>query len=265
MTHASQMADLYRAGFAVSEIGRLYDRHVGTVRHHLKKQGVRSTYQFPSGITRDRKSRFSLDLSAFSSPLSDSACYWLGLLMADGCLFRKTGNSDRLYLTLHSRDVAHVQRFLRFLGSNAPIETHHDGTVRCSIISNELGAVVERFGITPRKSLTAAPNPRISMNRHFWRGVVDGDGCIRIRADGQPSFYIVGSRAMMEHLHRFYLTVCPESRCQPKQATPTGVWRFVVSGNMARKIVRELYRDTLLALPRKAKIAEAICSTIKQY
>lgn len=67
----------------------------------------------------ERKKYFLLD-SIFDTITEESA-YWMGMLMADGWIFKeKTGNL-RIAITLAEEDYIHLVKFSRFLKSTYPI------------------------------------------------------------------------------------------------------------------------------------------------
>jgi DNA-binding transcriptional regulator WhiA len=122
--------------------------------------------------------------------ITEESAYWLGFLMADGNINTgKTGN-PRIALTLAERDREHLVKFRKFLNCSNQIllkivkvneKTWNQYTLRFS--SKNIADRLNEFGITKRKSLTAK-SIGLEDNKHFWRGVLDGDGYIKNR-DGR--------------------------------------------------------------------------------
>ena len=105
--------------------------------------------------------------------------------MADGNIYTgKTGN-PRISLTVAARDWQHLFKFRKFLNCSNQISlktsklngrTWIQYTLR--FISKSIADRLIELGVTPRKSLTARVIG-LENNRHFWRGVLDGDGYIK--------------------------------------------------------------------------------------
>ena len=142
--------------------------------------------------------------------ITEESAYWLGFLMADGSISTgKTGN-PRIALTLAERDREHLVKFRKFLNCSNQIlskiakvneKVWNQYTLRFS--SKKIADRLKEFGITERKSLTAK-SIGLEDNKHFWRGVLDGDGHIK-NSDGNDgdSVVVVGSQDLMRQFITF--------------------------------------------------------------
>lgn len=201
-----------------------------------------------------------VDHAAFDI-LTDESAYWIGFLMADGCVHsvRRTMLSEReLSLSLGKIDEDHVESFRSFLKSDYPI--YPDRTQRgISITSPGLCSALIRYGVVPRKSFTARAADVLALNRHFWRGVMDGDGCLWIEAQKYTysHFELVGaSSVLMEQFAAYVRSVAPYWR---GGVVPQRQYKRVVGGaSVATEVITELYRDCTVALPRKLLVARAV-------
>src|SRR5918999_1722778 len=95
----------YQAGDSLTAVAKQLGRSVEAVRAALVRAGV--TIQGAA----ERSRRWPVSHSAFSSPLSSEAWYWLGFLAADGCV---SGTRVSLGLAPHSEGA--LRRFARFMG-----------------------------------------------------------------------------------------------------------------------------------------------------
>jgi hypothetical protein len=66
------------------------------------------------------KKKYSLLDSIFDTVTEQSA-YWMGMLMADGWIFKEKTGNPRIAITLAEKDYAHLVKFSRFLKSTYPI------------------------------------------------------------------------------------------------------------------------------------------------
>lgn len=188
---------------------------------------------------------------AFDKITPESA-YWLGLLMADGSVV-----DGQIVISLTAPDEYLVEELRVFLGSNHKI-TRQDFSItaqgltrnslaRLSIGSRRLVSVLEIYGITPRKSLTAKVK-LIDSHPDFWRGVMDGDGTIR--ADGCRLF---GSYDLMSQFLEFVRNICPWTRVMVKPHL--SIFQVALNGKVARIVLSALYGCDGPCLERKRQKA----------
>ena len=81
----------------------------------------------------------------------------------------------------------------------------HDGkygNVKIAIGSQRLHAQLMRWGFTQNKSYDATPPEVLKYNRHFWRGVVDGDGYLGTTND-RKIIHLCGTKDMVEAFRTF--------------------------------------------------------------
>lgn len=187
--------------------------------------------------------------SAFDSVTPESA-YWIGFLMADGCVT----DQGQILLQLSPVDAAHVLKFATFMGLlRAPYLNGGKSVITTK--SKRLAAALIGFGVVPRKSKTAKVIG-LENNRDFWRGVVDGDGCIQLlkRLNGYPTIGLCGSRALMDQFANYMATIL-DGRQQAVTAMK-GIWSVGAAGTYAVRVIRELYDGCAVALDRKMERAQ---------
>jgi hypothetical protein len=114
------------------------------------------------------------------------------------------------------------------------------------------------LGITERKSLTLSVSPVLVASRDFWRGAMDGDGCIHpvgrsfITFLSSSSFAFINQfLAFLRSLDLFYVA--------DVRTPPSGHDYYVVTlcGTSCLKLLKELYVDPCFAMERKKKLADA--------
>jgi hypothetical protein len=99
--------------------------------------------------------------------------YWLGILFSDGNIYNN-------YLTLKfmKSDEHHLVKFKNAINSEHPIHQYNTCS-SFSISSETMREHLDKIGMMPNKSLKLEyPNIISTLNRHFIRGIFDGDGCI---------------------------------------------------------------------------------------
>lgn len=217
---------------------------------------------------------YSLNEQSFAT-VTDESAYWIGFLLADGNVYVRPpgsphGANHSINLSLQADDRAHLEQFRSFLNSSHPIreaETRDRRTgavtrsVRINISSRSLASDLSRYGVVPRKSLVAIPPPELAESVPFWRGVLDGDGCLSwvVTTDPKrgyrytrPLVSLYGSRATCEAFAKFVSLRFPA--VSPRVKPHRSIWLVRVSGLVAAGVAGELYADTP-ALGRKADLA----------
>jgi hypothetical protein len=131
--------------------------------------------------TREDYKPHSHDTSLFDEIDTGSKAYWLGFISADGCV---TDNGV-VRIALAGQDEGHLVKLKRDLQATHPIRgvtpkgrAKHQSAL--SINSRKLAGGLRAHGVVPRKSLTMKPPTKVPLHllRHYWRGMVDGDGSL---------------------------------------------------------------------------------------
>ncbi|MDQ6863016.1 MAG: hypothetical protein M3044_04260 [Thermoproteota archaeon] len=201
----------------------------------------------------------TMDETVFDS-ITEPSAYWIGDLMADGNINTgKTGN-PRISLTIAARDHEHLVKFRKFLNCSNPIlikiskvegKIWKQYTLRFS--SKRIAENLIGYGVTAKKSLTAKVIG-LQDNKHFWRGVLDGDGHIKNR-DGKDGDRVVvsGSHDLMYQFMTFIENNIPNART--RLIADRKIYRLILYSYTARKILCLLYENCVVALDRKLEQA----------
>ena len=130
------------------------------------------------------KRKYNVNDVYFNKIDTEEKAYWLGFLLADGCIHERDGQ-DRLSLVLGIKDKNHLEKFKKSLSFEGPIidYTKKSGLfiglihsyirITSQLLVNDLAKV----GCMPRKTLTLEfPIIYDELRHHFIRGYFDGDG-----------------------------------------------------------------------------------------
>lgn len=110
-----------------------------------------------------------------------------------------------------------------------------------------------KCGIVPKKSLIAKVIGLV-YDRHFWRGVVDGDGWIGVRnGHDVDKIILTGSYFLLCQFKKFIEKNIQGAIVRIKQEGRFS--RLYVYSITARMLARLLYHDCRIALERKLKKA----------
>lgn len=212
-----------------------------------------------SRIFLTRRRKYSLNESAFEVVTEESA-YWVGFIMADGCISRdKSPDSRRLRINLKFSDANHLQRLRSFLQYEGQVATRDNGRY-CSLEINSarLVASLRRYGVVERKSCTASVI-HLNTNLHFWRGLIDGDGTLYLYKNMYPALSLCGSEAILTQFADYVKTNFPAlKRLSIRECR--SIKQVAVAGHMAIALTRHFYGGCSIALERKLQIANTVMS-----
>lgn len=230
---------------SMSGIAEILDVHIDVVRNRLQKANI--ILRTPSEVQQ----KYSVNENFFYKIELEKQAYWLGFMFADGYVH---SNLRDFGITLSEKDQNHVQKFaddIEFTGS-VKVYPATQGSystsnyARIVPASKKVCTDLISHGCIPRKThFTDKPIgvPK-ELNRHFIRGVVDGDGGIYIY-ENNFSIEIVGDLGLLEWIKQ----VSPvELSALQKHKT---IWRIRTKSSTALQFANWLYEDSTVSLNRK--------------
>ena len=181
--------------------------------------------------------------------------YWAGFLIADGCV-----HDNEVTLTLSDKDADQIHKFKSFLSSEHKIRTYRDkkvdrGYIGLTFTSRQIVSDLNELGITPRKTFTAEACLELAHCRDFWRGVVDGDGCLGLVNGKIPYIELIGSEKLMHQFKDFINATCNHP---VKVHKLKNIFRVRCNSGPAVKLIKVLYAYPSTSLTRKQLIADRI-------
>lgn len=167
------------------------------------------------------KRKYSCNYNYFNTIDSCEKAYWLGFILADGCVIKsvrqrklKTCTSTQtrylLQITLSSADYDHLVKFKKCISSNHPIKCYKTSGFATSrncvrVVIEDRGLVEDLVscGIEYNKQLKERYLHDIpsEFDKDFIRGIFDGDGCLSEHKNkyGNPEyeFSFTGTRELL--------------------------------------------------------------------
>lgn len=243
-TASKKVVKLYLNGETPRHIARSLDAGIGAVRGCLDRAGVLI-------VGNDRRVQFRVREDYFDQVNNEEKAYWLGMMAADGWV------SSRGDMGLGLKDLEAIEAFKRALGSSAKIVSKWDGNPKHAskhqfqIKSYRLAFALSRFGIVPRKSWNLVLNLksiRANLLRHFWRGCIDGDGCL-YRSRRHWGIQLSGTKDVCEAFADF---VGVQTGTRPGVGKTPSSYRTWIGGNRRCRTVGDLlYSGATVYLKRK--------------
>jgi hypothetical protein len=184
--------------------------------------------------------------------LSPEEQYWCGYLRADGCIIRKPRGK---IITFAQKVREPVDEFARFMGAPNPVrDIDRQSNFGRNILfqsSTARGAKeLDDLGVK------TALEPSLYLSKHFWRGLLDGDGSIAM-SKNQGSLYPVvawsGSLVDMESLCIWIENILG---CKaPKIGKCRSIYVVAINSSKAKWLGLYLYKGEYACLAYKRDIA----------
>lgn len=120
---------------------------------------------------------------------NEHKAYWFGFLMADGYNFEER---NAIVLTLKQEDEYMVKNFLNDIGSDKDVSYVYNKqfdsySVKAYVNSKHMSQTLSKLGVIQNKSFNCVYIDNIipkELERHFIRGLFDGDGCFSFTMGG---------------------------------------------------------------------------------
>lgn len=237
------MRSAYESGGSMKAIAKALGCSPHCVSLVLRRDGVslRSRNQYSRSYEADHRYFRSVD--------NPTQAYWLGFLMADGCV----GNDDRVTVRLAVRDADHLEQLRSDLRADHPVR-RYSAAAEFTITSPMMAIDLARYGVTPRKTLREKlPHLEPSLAPHFWRGMVDGDGCLyrptHGKQTGRLTLALCGGLPIVEA----FASLCRAmTGARAMVYFGDGVWYVRLNGKRAQVVADWLYAGAGPRLERKA-------------
>ena len=170
LSFKSKIINLYANKWSIQNIADKYQTSHSTIHRNLIKWHIQ----------RRSLQKYFPKIPDINN-LTNKDYYWCGFMAADGCLFKgKRSKTYRIQLSLQKRDKKHLEKFCQYLNLPLSIIKFNSRTNSYSVVF--CNQIIYKFynslWITSKKSLTYKVHPLLASNKHFWRGIIDGDGCL---------------------------------------------------------------------------------------
>ena len=239
---------------------------------HFKVSGLTLTknllyYGFDKHYLRNKKwnnhnSEKSESCTLYKNIINEEQAYWLGMFWSDGSIVesKKWKCRKLIGLELKEEDCYHVEKFRQFLikekiKAGKKIYTSKGRkSCACRFYNPFLANNLIELGIVPNKSnnhdisvdLKKIPE---ELHVHFWRGVIDGDGCLTYSLD-RPIVTLVGNLKTLLN-YKDFLKLHGLLGKADIYATKDNLFGVSCSGKNAIKLSSLLYGNSTVSLQRK--------------
>lgn len=247
----ANVAAKYEAGITPEEISLEYNVSVWSVRNILKTFGVKTLSK------QERKTILGTgnNFEYFKHLDKEGPAYFYGLLLSDGNLYK-----DIVQIGLQSDDRYILETLKEELGLLDNKVKDYDMLVKKTgnvskvsslrFMDRRIVESLRALGFAERKSGKEVLPEELKDNRHFWRGIVDGDGFVST-ACNKLSTGIIGSKEICEGFLDFCKTHASNVTAKVRKHKSSDIYVAVVSSGNARSVLDVLYEDSEFFLTRK--------------
>lgn len=257
MSISDDLVQDYLRGESQEYLKRKYNIKTENIVKLLQKNNIK----IRDRVTTRRISQGQhITLNGLSDLNTEKASYFLGFTIADGCV----SHGNRLGFTLKASDGYILREFQEILGIKYGYRESENFDKRTNKVykratlnlsDDRLSLILSKQNILPNKS-TFEKLPEIDWltNKHFWRGMVDGDGHLGINGNSAV-LVLVGSKEIIDGFNKFVQLntdinlIRTTKSCKSK--TDKILYRVLYTGNDARLICSLLYKDSIIHLHRK--------------
>lgn len=246
--------EYYKNTLSIKKTSELFKRKPDTISKLLERCNIK---EYNKKIIKT-----SCNEDYFESIDTEDKAYFLGLLMADGCNTKKN-------ITISSIDIDILYKFKEFSSFTGKIykyQPKEEATAKklfgvMMIPSIKWCNDLSKLGVVPNKThKTYFPTIPKNLERHFIRGVFDGDGCIGLYKTGNH-FSILGNDLLINSINNIFYEECNVTKKELYYSNSKNKNIVYLQYNRKKdliKILNFLYKDSTIYLDRKFKKAVEI-------
>lgn len=240
---------LTKLGLYGWEIAQKLDVSEAWISHKFKERGIK----------RNRGPKPNIkNIGYFDNINSEDKAYFLGLLVADGCIREQKYS---IYLILQSEDADAILGFTRYIGADGHNKylgkrkefPKWKKTYGVRIFSKHMYFSLINLGLKPRKSSKEVmPNIPKNLIPHFIRGYFDGDGVTCVGPSRKYSGF-VGSKEILTQI-QYHLG----TNLTIHEKTGTNI--FTGGIQFSKELYDYMYSNATIWMDRKRRKMDKICN-----
>jgi hypothetical protein len=246
-----EVSKLYEQGKSQKQISDELGCGLNTVRRRMKelKLGGKS-----KGIRN-----YQINESVFDNINTEEKAYWLGFLLADGCIAKSAKTRRAIKVSIQIRDKEHLLRLAKFFNFNGKyIFDKRNNHERIGFVFNSVrlcNKLIEYGWLEFKENGdTKILNINENLFSHLFRGYFDGDGCISNWINKKKTWYIhivSNNRKPLEYFNsKVPVSSVVKDRINKKSGNKTYTIKW--SGlNNVRSMIGYIYDNSNIYLKRK--------------
>lgn len=167
-----EIMSLYAQGYSAPDLSKRFNISKDRIWYEAKKRGIKRNTKF-------RKRQHSINHFYFENIDEPIKAYFLGYLIADGCITKDNYGRSYLRFHCHEQDEPILEKFIQETESSHKIRKGKDGYLNLCISSQQMIEDLDKYGVSPNKTYNQNLDiPNIQYINSFVLGFLDGDGCV---------------------------------------------------------------------------------------
>ena len=221
-------------------------------------------------LNRESQDRYSVNYRFFEEWTPESA-YIFGFIASDGHLFYESGkaNKNALQFEIANYDKDILEKIKAIMEYEGPICNTKRDTVKLQMSNKKIIKDLIEKGIPIKNKTFDLKYPETlpeELDRHFIRGLLDGDGSI-YKKDDRMTIQFLGTEDLLISIKskiKFNLdSISIYDRSKVKGGAK--VYSFQIANKKSYEIAKWLYKDSAIHLDRKYKKAIELHSEYKNW
>lgn len=212
------------------------------------------------------KNKYNYNLDLFNIDTEHKA-YILGFIVADGTISKTKSNHSVTFYQKERRILDDIQ-----LVTDGYVSENNRGQFVLRLNSKKLYENAELVGLRRNKSHNGINVPLMKskipndLQVHFFRGLIDGDGCITLTSapsyEFQPCVHLVSTDKQLIQWFKEYFSLSQSisERQRDTNFKSNEIMYSITVRSNARTILDQMYTNSNIFINRKKKRADMICS-----
>lgn len=249
----------YQKGRSLTEISNELNIAKSTANYLFKECGGQTRSLREINLKNKANENF------FSKIDTEEKAYWLGFFYADGYIISKRKwQNYKIGIKLSVEDINHLRKFKKDIEYTGEVKIfqrrkryykNEKDICNIDISSNKLAEDLIKNGCVENKTLILKyPSKDIipeCLEKHFIRGLIDGDGCICIDKNKNFVLNFTGTKSMCEGVLRFFNKENIKLRKRFPERFNNNYSFNIKSRNQVPILLSIIYKDATVYLDRK--------------
>lgn len=221
------------------DIAEIYNVSRVMVGNILRKNNINPAY---------RRGFYNVNHSYFENIDTPEKAYFLGLFHADGC-----NTNSGLKISLQEEDkyiLDCLKNSIEYSGVIRIVkrEGNRKNQAILNIVCKKLAEDLKKLNYYPNKTFNVTYPYFIeqSIQKHFIRGVFDGDGCLWNGNNNEICFSIVGTKSTLIGIELYIKNIIDNKiKCNICESKTKGIFRLTITKKISIfKVLEHLYNDS---------------------
>jgi len=241
---------LHNEGLSPIQIASKLDCSLTNISKRLRKKGIEPIRTIK---TWARKNRYHIDESFFEKINTEAKAYFLGLMYADGSVFK-----DGFYLKMKDEDI--LITFKKVLKAEQNVKyRNYDNyySYQLFISSQKMSEDLVNKGCFINKTYTlkfpTEEQVPKELQRHFIRGYFDGDGSLSLSNNISTCRidFTSASTDILKELRKIIATKAISTGSLSKESGKSNTWHLRFGGKQVKQLLEWFYKSSTVFLKRK--------------